>query len=239
MKWSEEYRINTHDCDASGIVRASLMLRYMQETANLQMRKLGPTNEQLRERGMAFLLSRINMSLYHPLYACDVITVTSWACESRGATFNRCYQIRRGDEVVAEAASVWGLIGVEDHKIYRVGDIELGFGIDEPLELDSPKRVHIPRDLNLSLVGERPIYYSDLDVNRHMNNTNYPDMLCDFIPGMGNKRVITLSISFAGEAKLGEQLKIYMTESDGMYYFRTLRSDGAINVEAELMTEEI
>lgn len=69
MKWTEKYRINTHDCDPAGFVRASLVLRYMQETANLQMKNLGPTNEQLRDEGRAFLLSRINMSLYNPLYA--------------------------------------------------------------------------------------------------------------------------------------------------------------------------
>ncbi len=237
MKWSEDYRINTHDCDPDGVVRASLVLRYMQETANLQMQNLGPSNEELRRNGMAFLLSRINMSLYHPLFAHDLITVTSWAVESRGVSFNRCYQIRREGEVIAEAASVWGLIGIEDRRLIRVEDVKLGFGTDEALELDAPKRVHIPRELNLSLVGERPIVYSDLDVNRHMNNTNYPDMLCDFIPDMEGKRVIRLGITFAAEAKKGEVLKVYMTESDGQYYFRTLRSDGSTNVEAAVMLE--
>lgn len=237
MKWSETYRINTHDCDPTGTVRASLVLRYMQETANMQMKNLGPTNDELRREGRAFLLSRINMSLYHPLHAGDDITVESWACESRGVSFNRCFQIRRGDEVIAEAASVWGLVGINEHKLYRVEDITLGFGTDEPLELDSPRRVHIPKELNLALVGERPVVYSDLDVNNHMNNTNYPDMLCDFVPDMIGKRVISLSISFANEARLGETLKVYMAESDGVYYFRTIRRDGLINVEAAMMLE--
>lgn len=238
MKWTENFRINSHDCDAAGSVRASLILRYMQETANLQLKNLGPTNEELRDRRIAFILSRINISMYAPLRAYDEISVSSWGCESRGVSFNRCYQIRRDGELVAEAASVWGLVGIDDRKLYRVGEIELGFGTDEPLELDAPKRVHIPRELSLSLVGERPIVYSDIDANMHMNNTNYPDMLCDFIPDMDKKRVISLSISFAGEARLGETLKVYMTESDGQYYFRTLTSDGTTNVEAILMTED-
>ena len=75
----------------------------------MQMKHLGPSNEELREQGKAFLLSRINMSLYHPLFAGDDIEAFSWGCESRGVSFNRCYQLRRGGEVIAEAASVWGL----------------------------------------------------------------------------------------------------------------------------------
>ena len=238
MKWTENYRINSHDCDAAGKVRPSLILRYMQETANLQLKALGPTSKELIAEDRAFIFSRINMSIYGTLHAYDDITVSSWACESRGVSFNRCYQIRRGDEIIAEAASVWGLIGISNRRIYRVEDVILGFDVDEPLELDAPKRVHIPRELSLALVGERTVVYSDLDINQHMNNTNYPDMLCDFMPDAVKKRILSVNISFAGEAKLGETLKIYMCESDGQYYFRTIRTDGAINVEAMIMVED-
>ena len=238
MKWTENYRINSHDCDAAGKVRPSLILRYMQETANLQLHNLGPTTDELIHDDRAFILSRINMSIYADLYAYDNISVSSWASESRGVSFNRCYQIHRNGELIAEAASVWGLIGISDHKIYRVEDVTLGFDTDEPLELDAPRRVHIPRDISLSLIGERPIVYSDLDLNQHMNNTNYPDMLCDFIPDIVNQRILSISISFAGEARLGETLKVYMGKEEEQYYFRTIRSDGSINVEAMIMVED-
>ncbi len=238
MKWTEKYRINSHDCDILGRVRPSLILRYLQETANLQLRALGPTGEELRAQDRAFILSRINMSIYGTLHAYDEITASSWACESHGVSFNRCYQLKRGDEIIAEAASVWGLIGISERKIHRVEDVVLGFDTDEPLELDAPKRVHIPRDIQLSLVGERTIVYSDLDVNRHMNNTNYPDMLCDFIPDMEKRSILSISISFANEARLGEVLKVYMREVDGICYFRTVRSDGATNVEAMIMLDD-
>ncbi len=238
MKWIENYRVNSHDCDEMGKVRPSLILRYMQETANLQLRALGPTAEQLVSEDRAFILSRINMSIYGDLHAYEDISVSSWACDSRGVSFNRCYQIRRGDDIIAEATSVWGLIGISDRKIYRVEDVTLGFETDTQLELDSPRRVHIPRELSLSLVGERTVVYSDIDANRHMNNTNYPDMLCCFIPDIAAKRVLSVGISFAAEAKQGETLKVYMAESDGTYYFRTIRTDGATNIEAMIMVED-
>lgn len=237
MKWIENYRVNSHDCNERGSVRPSLMLRYMQETANLQLYNLGPTAEELVREDRAFILSRLNMSIYGELHAYENITVSTWACESRGVSFNRCYQIRRGDELIAEAVSVWGLIGISDRRIYRVEDVTLGFDVDEPLELDAPKRVHIPRDMKLALVGERAVVYGDIDSNRHMNNTNYPDMLCDFIPDIERKRVLNVGITFAGEAKRGEVLKIYMAENDGQYYFRTIRTDGAVNVDATVMAE--
>ena len=55
MKWTETFRINSHDCDPAGCVRASLILRYMQETANLQLQNLGPTGDELAELASEFV----------------------------------------------------------------------------------------------------------------------------------------------------------------------------------------
>lgn len=241
MKWTEEFKINSHDTDVSGIVRASLMMRYMQETANLQMWNLKPTYEELYERGMAFVLSKFKMSLYQPVHVHETISVSTWACESKGVSFNRCYQIQRNGVIIAEAVSVWALTGIHERKLYRVTDIETNYGTDEMLELDLPARFRLPADMNLALVGERTIEYPDIDMNAHMNNTNYPDLLCSYIPHeeMLQSRVIGLAINFVSEAKLGEVLKVYCGQSDDTYYFKTQKSDTVTNIEAEVMLERM
>ena len=58
MIYTEEYRINSHDCDFNGVVRPSAVLRYMHETANLQMQTYGPSNDKLRTDNKAFILSK-------------------------------------------------------------------------------------------------------------------------------------------------------------------------------------
>lgn len=240
MKWTETFKVNSHFTDADSIVRVSSLLRYMQETANLhQMRTLGPSNSQLREMGYAFILSRLSMSFYKPVYAYETIEVQSWACESKGSSFNRCYRILRDGMIVAEAASVWGLLRISDRRIMRVGDVVLNFDTDPALELDMPRRLKIPDGALMILVGERTVVYSDLDLNNHINNTNYPDLLCDFFPDMSGKRVISMRINFLSEAMLGETLKVYCAEYDGTYFMRTVKSNGAVNVEAEILLESI
>lgn len=239
MKWTETYKVNSHFTDADGIVRTSYMLKYMQETANLQLETLGPSNSQLREMGYAFLLSRLSMSFYKPVRAYETIEVQSWACESRGSSFNRCYRVLRDGMIVAEASSVWALVRLSDRKLMRVGDVTLNFDTDPALDLDLPRRLKIPDAANLVLVGERNVVYSDLDVNRHINNTNYPDILCDFLPDTAGKRVIAMGINFLSEAVLGETLKVYCAEYDGVYYMRTVKENGAVNIEAEIILEPL
>ena len=239
MKWTEEFRVSSQDCDLNGMTGAGAILRYMQETANLQMSGQGPSYDSLVEQGYSFILSRIGMSIYAPLVAEDRIRCESWAVASRGVTYNRCYRILRGDDLIAEASSAWALLGIEDKKLRRVGEVPLNYSEDEPLELDLPIRFRIPAEAEMKLVGERTIYYSDVDRNGHMNNTRYLDMFCSFLPDMRNQRVISVLLNFASEAPLGETEKIYCGEYDGAYYVRSVRPSGAINAEAEILLETI
>lgn len=239
MKWTEEFRVSSQDCDLNGIVGAGAILRYMQETAVLQMSGQGPSYNALMESGYSFVLSRIGMSLYAPLYAEDRIRVESWAVASRGMTYNRCYRIVRGENIVAEATAALALIDIQNRKPHRVGEIPTNYSEDVPLELDLPVRFRIPPEAEMKLVGERTVFYADVDRNGHMNNTRYLDMFCSYLPDMHHQRVISALISYAAEAPLGETEKIYCGLYDGTYYLRSVRPNGMVNAETEILLEEI
>ena len=239
MKWIETYTVNIHDADLNGIVSTSGILRYMQDASNRQMMAQKPSYEELFQAGYAFVLSRIGMSVYAPIHAYENITVETWAVASRGVIFNRCYRVLRDGELVAEATTAWALVGTEDKKLHRVGEVQLNYWEDEPLELDLPARFRIPAEVELSLRGERTILYPDVDQNRHLNNTRYPDLFCSFFPEITRSRVITAMISFAKEAPLGETIKIYCGAYDGMCYVRSVLPDGSVNAEAEFLLEPI
>lgn len=240
MKWSGEYKVNANDVDFNNVVSVSNMLRYMQDAANYEMEADGLSYNELFSRGLSFVLSRIRMSFYRPIYSHDTIEVQSWACESRGVQFNRCYRIIKDGIIAAEAVSVWALVGVQDRHLHRVNEFDLPYRIDEMLELDMPARFKIPDDVDLRLVSERLVEYADVDMNGHMNNTHYPDILTSHLAeSMKGQRVVSMGLSFLNEAPLGESIKIYSGMSDGTHYVRTVKENGTTNVEAEIILEPI
>lgn len=240
MRWSGEYRVNANDVDVNNIVSASGVLRFMQDAAFSQMETDGLSYGTLVDAfGVAFVLSRLRMSLYAPLYSHDRIVCESWACPSRGATFMRCHRILRGGEIAAEAVSAWALIGIDDRRLHRVGEIAMPYGEDDLLELDSPARLKIPPETSMSLVGERTVEYADIDANGHMNNTKYPDLLCSYLGDMRGQRVVSLHMHFQAEAPLGATVKFYHGIANDAHYLRTVRGDGSVNVEAEILLEEM
>ncbi len=240
MKWEEKFKVKFHETDANEVVGASQAFKYIQEAAMCQLENQHPSYKELFEQKRAFILSSIRLEMHAPIFAYEQITARSWACPSRGVNFVRCYEIERDGEILCEAASSWALVSTDEKRLCAVEEIDTSnYYMDEPIQTERPVRVRIPSALSMSLVGEYTVQLSDIDMNGHMNNTNYPRIICNCLPNAQKLRVRSIGIYFPNEAVLGETLKIYMSRVDNRYYFRTIRSDGKTNVEAELIVEEI
>lgn len=239
--YQEQFEISSHDIDPDGIVRPSCLLRYMQESANHQMRDEGPSYMELFDEGKAFILSRMVVHTYAPLHQYEQIDTFNWPSEGKGATFYRCHRIERDGKVVAEALGYWALVDIHTHKLYRVGEVTFpNYTQGELKELDGV-RFRLPEQM--TLVGKHIVAYHETDCNRHLNNTYYPDLLVDFLPERDTHYVSDFSIHFVKEAPLGEELSVYISEPeeapDGLHrYFRTERASGGVNIEAVVTLKE-
>ncbi len=235
MKWSETYRINSHDTDADNLLRPSGFMRLMQETVAYQMLGEGPSYMELCNMGYTFLMSRMSLVIHKPVHSYETVTVRTWAPESRGSTFNRAYEmLSESGEILAQGKSLWALIENSTRRLTRVGEVPLSYGSAEDITLDTPMRFRIPAEI--APVGSFTVSYRDIDVNHHMNNTVYHDILCGFIPNIESLRVRSISVSYQNEARLGDTVDVLMAKGvdEPVYYFRTVRPDGKINVEARI-----
>lgn len=240
MKYTQRYTVKWHDTDANRTVTPSHLLMYMEETSNRHLISAGMSLDELRDsKGLAFLLSRIAIRVYEPLYADDEIDVETWVCESRGLSFVRCFRVLRHGETVAEAYSIWALMDLNQKKLLPSGAFPYQIEPELPLGPELSARVRFPSLDLMDCVGDRRIVYSDIDYNGHMNNTHYPNMLCDFTPDICRKRVVGMTLSFLHEAAYGHTLKVWRMEREGGYCFRTLDEDGKVCLEAQLLVEDL
>lgn len=241
MIYTSKYKVRWHDTDANRHITPTHLLMYMEETSNAHLCAAGMSLDALRDtRGLAFLLSRISMRIYQTLSVDDAIEVDTWVCESRGLSFLRCYRVRKGDEVVAEAHTVWALIDLETRKLLPASAFPYDIEPEAALGSEFSARVRYPALDAMEHIADRTIVYSDVDYNQHMNNTHYPNMLCDFTPEILSRRITGVTLSFLHEATLGHTLKVYRRardEGDG-YLFRLQDSDGTVCLDAQLLCED-
>ncbi len=222
--------VDTHDVDFNGIARASSIMRYLQSAAQLQLTENGMSYDNLRERKKAFILSRIKVEFSSPLKAHEPLTAITYPSKSRAYSFLRCYELLRENQTVARAVAIWALVDTENHSLVKVNDFDLGLETYDVLDMPLD-RIIMPK--NLKSVGTYEVGYGVVDRNRHMNNTAYPDLYSSFLP-LEKKRIEYITIHYANEAPMYENLTVMLGEKDGLYYIRTLRSDGKVNTEAEI-----
>lgn len=236
--------INVYNVDMNRKARPAGILREMQQCGSKQMADQRPSYDELLDKGQALMLSRLDMVIPQEVCLDEEIEVFTWPCPSVRATFLRNYLVRKNGETAAMISSQWTLVNSETRKIMKVEDVDFSnFTMDEYVDVMPGSKFKISREdaETLEAVGQKTVRLSDVDYNGHMNNTNYVDMLCDYIPELtaGTHRVTAMRIHFSKEAPLGETIEIKRLRTpDDKYIFRTFREDGDVNVEAEFTMEE-
>jgi len=237
MKYKNELKVDIHDVDYNGVARLSSLMRYIQTAAQDQLTENGMSYDELRDKyRKAFMLSRIKIEFSESVRAYDRITAITYPCESRAYSFLRCYSVERNGITIGRAVSIWALVDVETHSLVKVNNFELGLETEEPHSL-SLTRFMLPS--GIKEVGSYRVNYSDVDQNRHMNNTRYPDLYSNFLP-LDKKRIKSISINYLKEAPAGATLRVFLAKGDNeTYYFRTVLENGDVNSEAEIELTEI
>lgn len=238
MSWVSRIVTDIHDEDLNGVCRPSALLRYLQIAANGQLHNEGPSNEELRAQGKAFVLTAIDVTLQRPLHTYEVLKSESCGCIGRGFLFPRYYALHGDDGLLAEGLGQFGLIDIETKALQRFEDYPSHFA-PIPMPAYRMKRFPLPHTDVMEQVGTYTVTYGQTDRNLHLNNTFYPDLFTGFLD-MKGKWIPHFSIRFQKDAPLGETLTVYRTHlADGSYGFRTVRSDGEINAEASLTQADL
>ena len=239
MIHKETYPVRWHETNAHREMRPGALLALMQETANLQFKKSGRSLDTIRdEEGVGFILTRLTADIKAPIHAYEEVTVETFTCPARGLTFPRGFVVKRGGKVVAQCHSTWALLRVDSHTPVRADDFALSFGDEAEVVTDTPLRFRAPREAVFRHVGSYTVSFADLDYNMHMNNTKYPDMVCNFLPDPATLQITGFSLSFLHEAAYGDTVEIERAEGEGgTYYFRTKKGE-TVCLEAMVTTKK-
>ncbi len=245
MAFSMDLEVLSHDIDTNCFATPSAVVRYFQEAVDCNMRSATPSYQDLFNSGLSFIVSRTAFKIHRPIKEYEKITVSTWAVESKSAAFPRCYVINSGQERIAECVMTWALVDIASGRLLRGSEFDTScYGTDELLELSMPTRLRIPKEMEFSSAGKINVAFRDIDRNFHMNNTKYFDILFGFVPNFKKYTLTECLMNFVGEAKLGEEIEVFMSEAeeselgDVSYYFRT-EANGKPNIEAKLTLREI
>ncbi|MBQ9428561.1 MAG: hypothetical protein IJU41_03330 [Clostridia bacterium] len=236
MIFSDRSKIYGMDVDMNGFLRPSVLLAKMEDAGGRQMEAFPPTNDDLRAQDLAYVLSRVVLRIYTDVpEGVEAEAQTFAGSDSRGLSYMRYYRMLAGGETVAEAVSTWALLNFKENKLLRVGQVNaFGAELDTPFSIDLPMRFAMPSAEDFCEVGRRGVMMSDCDRNRHLNNTKYLAVFCDYTPGIEERRLRGANISFVAQAPYQSELTVFRADDGDKVYFKLLLPDGKLCAEAAL-----
>ena len=180
--YDESFTLRPRDCDLNEKWRPSAILETMQDAAGAHSTLLGCGREELVKKNIVWVLSRCELHMDCYPAVGEKITVHTFPTPTRICFFPRYYIFtdERGD-MIGKAGSLWLLLDLGTRRMLPPG--EVGKLIPDNKDLSVP--MNLPATVG-KLQGEefvseyRPVY-TDLDVNGHVNNTRYADLLCNVL----------------------------------------------------------
>ena len=213
-----------YGCDLKNQLKLSYLLKEVQQISTEQLDRLGITYRRLFEENKVFVLARLGLEIFRMPGDGEEMILRTSPQGTRGAQFLREILIETAaGERLANVQTSWLLVDPADRRIHRPN--QFGYTlptIPEELRMQedySARRIQPKGEEIGHLVKE--VRYSDMDVNRHLNNTVYADLVTDVLPLelMGSRTIRQFVINYQKEARQGEQIDVHCLDGgDGWYY---------------------
>ncbi len=205
-------RVDSRDVDLFNQCRPSAVLGVMQEAATQAALSLGVSGpEILKKYNCLWMVTRSWVELDAPLRWNDPITVKTWHRGASGASTYRDFDFYRDGRPIGQATSIWVMVDVDEHKLFRMKQLTEFQGTDggDLCKSVRLRRVALPEQFDGRV--RRDLRYSDTDINGHVNNIHYADFACDslHLERLGrDKFVRSFQIGYVNECRAGEALYV-------------------------------
>ena len=231
--FTRTFTIPDNASDLYGFCKPGALQDMMQECGNMHSQQLKLSRDDL-PGSTVWVLLKAFLRLNRPVLRAEEVTVSTWYRGSAGAQVYRDYDVHIGGEQVGEAMTAWVMFDLGKQFPVRPkisNEAELIYTPPQPktLVLGKPER-----PAETFECGTRPVRYSDLDMNGHMNNIKYMEIVCDTLKLEEREGVFLKSaaLHYAAQTMPGQTLVLKTGELDGGRVYVSGTADGRLTFEA-------
>ncbi len=199
-------------------LRTSTLFELLQTASIRHTEALGIGRDKTLDKGLLWVIARQYVLIDRmPVYD-ERITLRSWPGETMRVLFPRYYEIlsERGEPLVRGSA-VWSLMDSEtrttafpDEYGVEIAGVETG---RELPYLTKIQATQTPDHFDFT------VPYSYVDLNGHMNNTRYFDLIEDRLPAAKAGNILReIHVEYTAEARLDDVLHVSWGKENALYY---------------------
>lgn len=196
-KYSKEFEI--YYCDTSHNYEATpiAILKYLQEAAISHSSAVGYGVDELKRKGVAWILNRWNLKMKkYPLLG-DKVIIETWPSRFERFYAQREFVIKNGDEFLGDATSLWIFFDINRKRPTRIlHEIIEKFNTESSCAFDETFKKLTSVE---SIEGKKEFFVrkSDIDSNNHVNNVIFAEWMLEVLPLEISERYFLSSFEIA------------------------------------------
>jgi acyl-CoA thioester hydrolase len=100
-----QIRVRYAETDRMGLLHHANYLVYFEQARTELLRTLGATYRDMEDQGFLLVITRVEIRYRKPAFYDEVLTVRTSVERTTAARIDHRYEVRRGDDLVAEGSS--------------------------------------------------------------------------------------------------------------------------------------
>ena len=216
--YERELLLGSEHVDCFRPLRLATLFELLQTASIRHTEALGMGRDKTLDRGLLWVIARQYVAIERmPVYD-ERVTLRSWPGETLRVLFPRYYEIvGAGGETLVRGSMLWSLMDRETRETafpdeYGVEIAGVETGRETPYLMKMPV-LETPNRFSFT------VPYSYVDLNGHMNNTRYFDLVEDSLPAAASGAALReVYTEYNAESKLGMTLDVAWGAENGTYY---------------------
>ena len=220
LMFSQKRFVELGDCDYSAHLRISSLLKYAQDIAAFHVKKMNFGPDKTFNKGLLWVVAKMHFEIDRMPHHEEGFIFSTWPNKCIHFIFPRNYEIKdEKGNVYIRGTSFWSLINKEKRSIVMPNELGEEFPyITTGSEIKMPVIIRSPEFDNKAKIKAT---WSNVDMNGHLNNTHYFDLVEDLIDKdyLLTHSPKTIDVTYKKEIKLGEEVELSYGHEGDTYYF--------------------
>jgi acyl-ACP thioesterase len=197
----KDFQVRAVDIDQSGRIQPVIFIDYLLESASEQAGRYKVGVTDLFQKGRTWVLSRFHVEFERfPAWG-ERVEIKTWPSAKFPLYAVRDFEVSTGRGLAARATSSWLIIDLKTRRPVKTAEHLETFPQwdrraveDDFSPLPAPTREDGRREF--------PVFFSDLDINRHFTATAYIHRALETVPRevLFDRRPVSIEVNFRSEA---------------------------------------
>lgn len=209
-KYAKSFKVQFSETDFTLKLKLYALVNKMQETSSLHAEELGMGYEELEANNLGWIISKYRIKLdEYPRWE-DTLTLETWPSGIDKLFAMRSFNIYNQEKKkIGSIYSAYVLIDIKTGRPQRTSAMPAEFPVVIEEGAQELLRFRIPKEEPLR-ISSRQVYYTDLDLNMHMNNACYIQWIedCFSLDHHKNKQITDIQVNFISGATIGEEVQL-------------------------------